>query len=157
VIVTRSYKKSSGAVIVSKRQHQLEMYNNRNLSKKLYLKGFNGRARYKIELIEKKDDFDIQIPELCMNLVSELEEEANKIRACQKDSDCGQILKGTSCGCTRDWVARKNIDPSNLYMIINKAISYNCSDELPINSTCDCPSAKSFACIQGQCTWNYSE
>jgi len=63
------------------------------------------------------------------------------------------VLKGTSCGCTRDWVARLDADPSEFYALVELAGQLEC--ELPFISTCDCPAAEGFRCLDGICAWNY--
>jgi hypothetical protein len=80
--------------------------------------------------------------------------ETAAVRACETDDECGQVISGTSCGCTRNWVARIDADLSAFEEIRNKLEANSC--ELPGTiSTCDCPAADGFACEQGICTWNY--
>ena len=89
--------------------------------------------------------------------------ELKNVSSCQKDSDCGQILAGTSCGCTRDLVARKNADlakflelrKSSLALLsISSTIPDACSD-FARTSPCDCPEANGFLCVHSECKWNY--
>jgi hypothetical protein len=78
------------------------------------------------------------------------------IRACESDDECGQVLTGTSCGCTRNWVARIDADLSTYEEVRAKLEANECS--LPGGiSTCDCPAADGFACEAGICTWNYTQ
>ena len=79
--------------------------------------------------------------------------EVAAIRGCSLDSECGQVLKGTSCGCTRDWVARVDADPAEFYALVELAGELRC--ELPFISTCDCPAADGYRCDAGTCAWNY--
>lgn len=76
-----------------------------------------------------------------------------EIRSCDMDSECGQELVGTSCGCTRNWVALKDADVTEFWALVDIAMDLGC--ELPFFSTCDCPGTDGFACVAGICTWNY--
>lgn len=78
----------------------------------------------------------------------------HEVLSCEVDEDCGQVLRGTSCGCTRNWVANLNADSTDFYNLLNLHWSTNCPNLFI--STCDCPPADGFACVQGQCTWNYT-
>lgn len=99
-------------------------------------------------------------PETCEPPVASCEElEANfaaetlDIRSCTTDAECGQVLSGTSCGCTRNWVARTDADISDWEDARSELQEAECGIG-PI-STCDCPFADGFACEEGICTWNY--
>ena len=89
----------------------------------------------------------------CDDIVEAFNAETTEIRSCEDDGECGQVLTGTSCGCTRNWVARTDADISEWEAIRDQAFEMGC----PIGgiSTCDCPPADGFACEQGICTWNY--
>jgi hypothetical protein len=78
-------------------------------------------------------------------------DETFAVRACNVAADCGQVMQGTSCGCTRDWVARQNVDLTDFYALLQDAgtCGYGAI------STCDCPQTNGFACIDGTCAWNY--
>ena len=80
-------------------------------------------------------------------------EEPDFAYRCETDDQCGQVLAGTSCGCTRNLVARNDADLADLEEIRAKAEANECS--LGGISTCDCPAADGFACESGSCTWNY--
>lgn len=88
----------------------------------------------------------------CPMILADFEAETDSIRSCTTASECGQILAGTSCGCTRDWVARTNADPTDFYALLNDA--NQCGGGLI--STCDCPPANGFDCVNNTCTWNYN-
>lgn len=90
----------------------------------------------------------------CGPIVNDYETELAEIMACETDDECGQVLVGTSCGCTRNLVARNDADLADLEEIRTKAEVNECS--LGGISTCDCPAADGFACEQGSCTWNYT-
>lgn len=93
-------------------------------------------------------------PKDCDTLVSAVLDEAAAIRSCSADAECGQPLAGTSCGCTRDWVARSDADTDTFYALLDQAFSAGC--EVPGTiSTCDCPPANGFVCDAGMCQWNY--
>ncbi|MCB9680989.1 MAG: hypothetical protein H6733_05905 [Alphaproteobacteria bacterium] len=87
----------------------------------------------------------------CPQVIADFVAEADDVRACVLDTDCGQVLTGTSCGCTRDWVARVGADTTDFYRLLSQAGS--CGYGLA--STCDCPSTSGFLCDAGTCTWNY--
>jgi hypothetical protein len=89
----------------------------------------------------------------CGPIVNDYETELAEIRACVSDDQCGQVLAGTSCGCTRNLVARTDADLADLEEIRAKAEANECS--LGGISTCDCPAADGFICDAGVCNWNY--
>ena len=90
----------------------------------------------------------------CEALESAFLAETAAIRSCTADAECGQVLPGTSCGCTRNWVARLDADTSTFDAIMDEANQLGCM--LPgLISTCDCPPADGFACEAGVCGWNY--
>jgi hypothetical protein len=93
------------------------------------------------------------VHETCDTLVPAFEAETESIRSCDADGECGQVLHGTSCGCTLDWVARKNADATCFYELIDQAGGLGC--DLGLGSICPCPEADGFACEDGTCTWNY--
>ncbi len=80
--------------------------------------------------------------------------EVKEIRSCTMDDECGVEMKGTSCGCTKNWVARKDADFTEFDALVDLAGELGC--DLPFFSTCDCPPAEGFKCHEsGICTWNY--
>ncbi len=87
----------------------------------------------------------------CPQIVSDFWAETEAIRSCAVASDCGQVLTGTSCGCTRSWVARTGADTTDFYDLLADAGSCG----VGLISTCDCPAAIGFDCINNTCTWNY--
>jgi len=89
----------------------------------------------------------------CEDLEAAFASEAAEIRACVAADECGQELKGTSCGCTRNWVARLDANTDPFYALISKAEELEC--QLFLNGTCDCPEADGFLCTDGICVWNY--
>jgi len=89
----------------------------------------------------------------CEELAAAFASEAMNIRSCVAPEQCGQELKGTSCGCTRNWVARLDADTTDFYALIDKAQRMGC--ELLLISTCDCPPADGFVCQDATCAWNY--
>jgi hypothetical protein len=90
----------------------------------------------------------------CEAIVEGFLDETAEIRSCTADAECGQVLTGTSCGCTRNWVARTNADLAQWQALRDDAFANNC--EIPGGiSTCDCPATDGFACNAGTCTWNY--
>ena len=89
----------------------------------------------------------------CDDVTTEFESERATIQQCDEDADCGQVLVGTSCGCTRDWVARNDADVHAFYALLDEASEREC--DLALTSTCDCPAAAGFLCQDGTCAWNY--
>jgi hypothetical protein len=96
---------------------------------------------------------------------AEYNAELEKVRSCGSDDDCGQVIKGSSCGCTRDLLARKDADLTRLSYLRRAARELleparrppqQCLG-LTLVSTCDCPETDGFACVDKLCTWNYTE
>lgn len=89
----------------------------------------------------------------CDELLAAYNNELQSIQSCTTDAECGQVLTGTSCGCTRNLVARNNADTTQFYLLIDRAQELMC--EIGTISTCDCPNTDGFICKQGRCGWNY--
>ena len=90
----------------------------------------------------------------CDDVRAALASELASIQSCNGDEECGQVLEGTSCGCTRDLVARVNADPALVESLFKAEVGGEpCIQN---SSTCDCPAADGFACKSGRCTWNYT-
>jgi len=90
----------------------------------------------------------------CDALVEAFFAETAEIRSCDEATDCDQVLTGTSCGCTRNWVARSNADIDLWETLRDDALEAGCQLSGTI-STCDCPAADGFACSEGVCGWDY--
>ena len=104
---------------------------------------------------------ELYLPAACKDYNAEL----NKIRSCQNNADCGQVLVGTSCGCTRNLVARKEANLTKFndlrktalaLLSISSTMHDECS-QITMGSTCDCPDADGFLCVDKVCTWNYTQ
>jgi len=91
----------------------------------------------------------------CAELESELTKERQAIQSCTSAAECGQDLKGTSCGCTRNLVARLDADAARFYELIERNQELECSEITA--GTCDCPAADGFDCENGFCGWNYTQ
>jgi hypothetical protein len=89
----------------------------------------------------------------CEDIETALAAETAEILSCTTDAECGQVLHGTSCGCTRNMVARLDADIADWQALRNSFFDQACGIG-PI-STCDCPLTDGFACVDGSCTWNY--
>jgi hypothetical protein len=76
-----------------------------------------------------------------------------RVQQCQSAADCGQRIPGSSCGCTRDLIARNDADLTSYLGQRARASELACETEG--GSTCDCPNANGFACIDSVCGWNY--
>jgi len=92
-------------------------------------------------------------PRTCDAIEADFWAEAQAIQSCSEASECGQVLTGTSCGCTRDWVARNDADVTAFYDLVAEGQALEC--ELVPASVCDCPPADGFDCVEGTCAWNY--
>ncbi len=90
----------------------------------------------------------------CDALDLKVSKELGAIQACQTDSDCGQVVQGSSCGCTRNAVARIDADLTNYLKAKSASVDNACGGSFGI-SICDCPQTEGFACVQNMCSWNY--
>lgn len=96
----------------------------------------------------------IEPVDVCEALVADFVAETESIRSCTSDGQCGQALAGTSCGCTRNWVARVNADISDWTELREAAQDEGCA--IPgVISTCDCPAVAGYECNAGVCSWDY--
>ena len=92
-------------------------------------------------------------PLTCDFVRQQTQDELAHIQACNTDADCGQVLRGTSCGCTRDLVARVDAETQAFYLWMDVTVDGEQCNEF--GSTCDCPKADGFVCAKGRCAWNY--
>lgn len=90
----------------------------------------------------------------CSELNENLSGELRAARACSSDAECGQPIAGTSCGCTRNLVARSDADLTRVQALLEELQRNEC--DAGLISTCDCPAADGFRCTSGACTWNYT-
>lgn len=91
-------------------------------------------------------------PRSCDQVTSELANELSAIQQCSGAWECGQELVGSSCGCTRNLVARADASLEGWESLMAEGGALGCDLG---GSTCDCPAAVGFACEQSSCTWNY--
>lgn len=99
-------------------------------------------------------DFDEFQETTCESLQPEFQSVHDDVRSCTEASECGQVIDGFSCGCTRAWVARNDAALDELYDLAEQATTLEC-EWVFFGSTCDCPEADGFACVDNICTWNY--
>jgi len=92
-------------------------------------------------------------PSTCSSLVSEMLVALSSAQSCKSAADCGQPIPNSSCGCTRDLVARKDADLTKYQTLKKQVDDRGCEEDG--GSTCDCPNADGFACIANVCAWNY--
>lgn len=92
-------------------------------------------------------------PLSCDELEAERRAELASIQSCTSDAECGRELVGTSCGCTRNLVARSDANTARFETIQAALAEAECDS---LVTTCDCPPADGFACSAGRCTWNYT-
>ncbi len=90
----------------------------------------------------------------CEDVLADLDAARADIQSCTTHAECGQPLPGTSCGCTRDLVARLDADPSSFYALLDQAELQEC--DVGFDSVCDCPEAYGFQCDAGTCAWDYA-
>lgn len=92
--------------------------------------------------------------ESCDTLIANADREYKVIASCTADSDCGQVLRGTSCGCTQDRIARRDADSTKFYEAWH---ALEALESCRLLSTCVCPEADGFKCSAGLCGWNYTQ
>lgn len=91
----------------------------------------------------------------CDDIRAEFAVERAAVQACESDDECGQVLSGTSCGCTRELVGRLDADTDRFFELVRAQVEgENCAGLI---STCDCPEARGFVCENGVCGWNFVE
>jgi hypothetical protein len=88
----------------------------------------------------------------CDAVEAERQEELAKVQRCSTAAECGQPISGSSCGCTRDLVARKDADLDR-YLDLQERAAELCGAG---GSTCDCPEADGFDCVNQRCAWNHT-
>lgn len=93
-------------------------------------------------------------------LCTAMGEELKRIQQCTSDEECGQIIQGTSCGCTMEYVARLDVDISTFQSLKEDFLEARTSeDNCPharFGSDCGCPEADGFICQNNTCNWNYT-
>lgn len=99
-------------------------------------------------------DLDLPSASSCEDLGAQYAAEVEAIRGCTEASECGQVLEGTSCGCTRNWVARNDADLTRFDELVEAGTELAC-EWAAWGSTCDCPEVDGYACVDNVCTWNY--
>ena len=90
--------------------------------------------------------------ETCDEVNAEMKEELSGLQACSVDADCGQVLEGTSCGCTNDLVAHKEYDAARFRSLQLRAQELKCTTTV---TDCSCPATNGFVCTDKVCGWNY--
>ena len=90
----------------------------------------------------------------CEDLEADFDAQVDAVRGCTDAAECGQVIEGTSCGCTRNWVARNDADLTQFWTLILQGTELEC-EFAGFGSTCDCPAVDGFACIDNVCEWNY--
>lgn len=99
-------------------------------------------------------DFDASQAATCGDLQTAFDAEHAEVRGCTEAAECGQVIEGFSCGCTRAWVGRLDANLDEFYDIGSQATTLECEWAF-FGSTCDCPETDGFACVDNICTWNY--
>ena len=75
------------------------------------------------------------------------------IQTCDTASECGTVLTGTSCGCTRNLVARADLTAQQVADFEALKAQYSACGGSFL-STCDCPAASGFKCSENRCSFN---
>lgn len=88
----------------------------------------------------------------CAQVKATFDTETRYVRSCATEAACGVQLAGTSCGCTRDWVARTKADTIQFYALLDRGTALGC--DLGLDSDCDCPTYHGFTCNQGTCDYD---
>ncbi len=89
----------------------------------------------------------------CSDYEIMLDVEYELAQQCSSDSECGQVLSGTGCGCeTDDLVASTSFDTTYLTELRDEADDVGCTYSVP--TTCSCPAATGFVCDAGTCAWD---
>lgn len=96
---------------------------------------------------------DSGAPRSCAGVLNDIAESLAELQRCDAATDCGLVLTGTSCGCTRNLVARADADTTRFYALLDEAYGLGCDPGF--TSTCDCPEVDGYACAAATCTWNY--
>lgn len=91
-------------------------------------------------------------PRTCDDVVDAYLAALDEVSSCAVADDCGQPIPGTSCGCTRDRVARVDADLSEVQALQEEGQEREC--DLGGTSVCDCPEALGFDCLEGTCAFN---
>ena len=89
----------------------------------------------------------------CAPLVSAMKAELARVQHCDSAAECGQPIPGSSCGGTRDWIARKDANLAEYLSLRDRVSDSGCQTEG--GSTCDIPAADGFACTNHVCGWNH--
>lgn len=88
----------------------------------------------------------------CEQVEAEFQSERAELQSCEQDRECGQVLEGTSCGCTRNLVARNDADTTVFYDLLDEMNELEC--DAGLTSVCDCPMTAGFRCDDGTCVHN---
>ncbi len=88
----------------------------------------------------------------CEQVIASFQAEAESAMTCSRDDECGQVLPGTSCGCTQNWIARLDADTTVFYALLEQAATLEC--ELYMTSNCDCPAVYGYVCAESTCGWD---
>jgi hypothetical protein len=86
----------------------------------------------------------------CTDWTDEYKSWVSSMQGCTTADECVSV-SGTSCGCTRDVVVNKNRDLEGFEAFVQEMNDAGCG----VMTTCDCPAAQGFACVNGLCGWNY--
>lgn len=91
----------------------------------------------------------------CDDVESEYFDALEQVSSCAQADECGQPILGTSCGCTRNLVARTDADLGEVADLQAEAGELEC--DIGGTSVCDCPEALGFDCLEGTCAFNLVE
>ncbi len=75
----------------------------------------------------------------------------DELDTCEVDADCGIVVRGTSCGCTRSPVlptaAAEHICE------YEEALEQSVASCGAASTSCDCAEVLGIGCVLGECTW----
>ena len=88
----------------------------------------------------------------CSDYELMLDVELTLAQECTADSQCGQVMSGTGCGCeSDDIVANSSFDTTYYYDLYDEAVAEGCS--YAAATSCSCFAATETWCNAGTCDW----
>lgn len=94
---------------------------------------------------------DVADLETCDEVYDELKKLLPSVMSCTADSECGQVIKNSSCGCTHNNVARLDADLTRVSELFDRRAELECTSGA---TNCACEQTDGPVCRDGFCTWN---
>ena len=98
-------------------------------------------------------DWSAEPAPTCDEITADFTSYLATIQTCDTASECGTVLTGTSCGCTRNLVARADLTAQQVADFEALKAQYSACGGSFL-STCDCPAASGFKCSENRCSFN---